>query len=221
MKTLSGLFCAAALLLVDGGEAKATPVSLCDGIAGNLVSNCGFETGDFTSWAVSGNDTPGEYGNLYGVEMGADPDGTEPNSGSYQAYFGDLVANETTLSETISTTPGMYTVSLYLAQDTTPGTGQPPNSNALAVTFDGISVESLTDVPVEGYTHYSGVVAVTDSSSVLSITLGNDLGFFQLDDVSVVGAATPEPSSWTAGLLGCLSIGACLGFRKRRTRAGA
>lgn len=36
-----------------GSAAMATP-SLCDSIAGNLVANCGFETGDFTGWTPGG-----------------------------------------------------------------------------------------------------------------------------------------------------------------------
>src|SRR5580704_4911525 len=71
----------------------------------NVVSNCGFETGDFTSWTVSGNDVPGELGNLYGVE-GTDPfptpGGTAPFSGNFQAYFGDLNANATTISQEVA-----------------------------------------------------------------------------------------------------------------------
>ncbi len=35
---------------VAGGSA-----SVCDGVDGNLVQNCGFETGDFTSWTQTGD----------------------------------------------------------------------------------------------------------------------------------------------------------------------
>jgi hypothetical protein len=211
MKTVSGAFCAVAFLFLGLQGGKAASVSICDNIAGNLVANCGFETGDFTAWTLTGNDTipPSELGNLYGVE-GVDPDTIAPNSGSYQAYVGDLVANATTLSQTLTTLPGgEYTVSLYLAQDTEPGTGQPPNSNEFDVTLDGMTVFDDIDVPVEGYTEYTGTVDVTDSSSVLDITLGNDLGEFLLDDVSVI--ATPEPSAWKLALGGAL-----LGFAFRR-----
>src|SRR5215831_7889435 len=31
--------------------------SACDAVAGNLVTNCGFETGDLTGWNISGFDT--------------------------------------------------------------------------------------------------------------------------------------------------------------------
>ena len=132
-------------------------------------------------------------------------DGIYPNSGSYQAFFADLVANATTLSQTLTTTPGaMYTVAFYLAQDTTPGTGEPPNSNEVIVSFNGATLATLTDLPVEGYTFYSYTGLATSISTELSLTLGNDLGETLLDDVSV-SLPTPEPSTWAlmgAGLLG-------------------
>ena len=41
------------LFLLAGFVLATTPVwsqSICDNIAGNLVVNCGFETGDLTGW---------------------------------------------------------------------------------------------------------------------------------------------------------------------------
>jgi hypothetical protein len=210
MKMRTGFFCVAVFLLQSSAPVRAA--SICDSIAGNLVANCGFETGDFTGWTLSGNDVPGQLNNLYGVE-GVDPfDGIAPNSGSDQAFIADLVANATTLSQTIATVPGYdYSVSFFLAQDTQPGTGQPPDSNAFLAVFDGVPFAGLIAVPVQGYTEYSGTVNVTDASSVLSLTLGNDLGELLLDDVSVV--ATPEPSAWTLALGGALLVCA---FRRTR-----
>ena len=111
MKSIISLLCVGSCLALVGARSQAQ--SICDATAGNLASNCGFETGDFTSWTLSGNDvTNGLLGNLYGVE-GVDPIvSTAPNSGSYQAYFSDIVSNATTLSETISTVASdTYTVS--------------------------------------------------------------------------------------------------------------
>jgi hypothetical protein len=210
MRTLSAFICASFCLLAFQGRAAATSVSICDSTAGNLVSNCGFETGDFTSWTLSGNDVPTELGYQYGVE-GQDPlDSISPNSGNYQAFFADIDANATTLSQSIATTSGdEYQISFYLAQDTPVRGGY---SNLFSASFGGTTLTSMTAVGVQGYTQYSYDAVASASSSVLSFTLGNDLGEFLLDDV-VVTSATPEPGTW---LLLSAAAGLCLLLRGRR-----
>jgi len=210
MKTFGGIFCVAFCLFLGIPQGRAT--SACGSIPNNLVGNCGFETGDFTDWTLAGRDVPLELNNLYGVE-GTDPvDNISPNSGLYQAYFGDLVANATTISQTIATILGdPYQVSWYLVQDTAIVA---PYSNEFSASFGGIPLVSLTAMPVEGYTYYSYSVDATSSSSFLSLTLGNDLGEFLLDDISVI--QTPEPSAWTLALAGVISV--CIFRRRRVTR---
>lgn len=202
MKT--GMFCIG-LLCLCLTQARAS--DYCDSVSGNLVVNCGFETGDFTGWSLSGNDVPGELNNLYGVE-GTDPvDGISPNSGSYQAFVADLDSNATTLSQSLTTVAGdEYSISFFLAQDTPPTSSY---GNELSVSFDGNVLASLSDIGVEGYTRYSFTGVTSDNSTDLSLTLGNSLGEFLLDDVTVV--YSPEPSTWTM-LLG----GVALPFMLRR-----
>jgi hypothetical protein len=198
MRKTYAFICAAFCLFLAVPQGKAS--SLCDSTPGQLVANCGFETGDFTSWTLSGNNVPGEEGNLYGVE-GADPDGTSPNSGNFQAFFGTFFANPTTLEQTITTQAGgKYSVSWFLAQDTD-ATEQNPNE--FSASFGGVSLVSTIGVPVQGYTEYSFLVDATSSSSSLDLTFGNDLGFFLVDDVSVT-AVTPEPPAWTLMLVGLM-----------------
>ena len=184
-------------------------LSICDANPRNLVANCGFETGDFTSWTLSGNDTPFELGNLYGVE-GTDPfDGISPNSGSSQAYFADLVSNATTLSQTLATKIGVtYQISWFLAQDTALVN---PYSNMFSMSFGGNTVANLTSLPVQAYREYSYGWTATAASTNLSFTIGNDLGEFLLDDVTVQVA--PEPASWLALLIGAAFCG--LAARRR------
>src|SRR5271168_990174 len=103
MRTFSALFCGALLFLIGVSESSAAS---CSANPTNLVANCGFETGTFSSWTLAGNDVPGALNNLYGVE-GLDPiDGNSPHSGSDQAFFGDLMQNATTLSQSLTTIAG-------------------------------------------------------------------------------------------------------------------
>jgi hypothetical protein len=204
---LSTAFCF--FLLVPQSKADTTT---------NLLTNGSFQTGDFSGWTLSGNDVPGQEGGLYGVEQGADLlDGISPidGSNSYQGWFDDLRSNATTLSQVLNTVIGdEYTVSFYLAQDGGPTTGNTdPNEygNSFSASFGGNTLIS-GPVPFEGYTLYSFTVDAASSSSVLSLTLGNDLGQFLLDDVSVEDVSAspvPEPANWTmilAGIMGSLLL---------------
>ncbi|MGA2219939.1 MAG: hypothetical protein ABSG51_17755 [Terracidiphilus sp.] len=201
MRKYIGFSCIAFCLFLAVPQSRAS--GSCTSIAGNLVANCGFETGDFTSWSLSGSEVPSELNFQYGVE-GQDPvDLIIPHSGSDQAFFATLDADATTISQSLATTSGdAYTITFWLAQDTAVVT---PYSNELSASFGADSLIDETAVPVEGYTEYSFTEDATSSSTLLSLTLGNDLGEFLLDDVSVVQAPTvPEPPAWTLVLLGMI-----------------
>ena len=208
MRTVPALFLGAFFLLFLG--VSQSSAANCYAVPGNLVANCGFELGTFAGWTLTGNDVPGELNNLYGVE-GVDPiDGIGPASGSYQAFFADLVSNATTLSQTVATTAGsQYKITFNLAQDTTATSNYP---NELLVSFAGASVFSQTDVPEEGYTQYTLTGTATSASSVLAITLGNDLGESLVDNITVT--YVPEPSTVTL-MLGSCALAAGI-LRRRR-----
>jgi PEP-CTERM motif len=70
------------VILLSAVALLALPVwanDICQSASGNLVGNCGFETGDFTNWAVTGNS------GFTGVTGGA-----FAYSGNYGAYLGSV-----------------------------------------------------------------------------------------------------------------------------------
>jgi MYXO-CTERM domain-containing protein len=206
------------VLIVCGfwGASRATAASICDGIPGNLVSNCGFETGDFTGWTLGGNTlNPGD--NYYGV------DAFDANSGNFGAYMSQdffVGTSPVELSQTLATTVGAtYDIAYWLEQDTAPTTGF---THAFSSTFGGTTLQSLAPtVALPGtvgiFTEYSFAETATAPSTTLQFAFENDDQFWSFDDVSVVAvaAATPEPST---GLPGGLALGALLLLLRHRRR---
>jgi hypothetical protein len=183
--------------------------------ANNLIQNCAFGAlgGSFSGWSGSVLTDPNS-----GIDMG-DPDspvGTTPYPGdTYEAYLGTF-GTTGTLSQTFATTLGAtYTIDFALLND---GAPDPTHGyiNSFAATFGATTLFSQLNMPVDGYVLYPPFTAVaTGPSTTLTFTEENDLGYFELDSVSVVGpaAATPEPSSFL--LLGS-GILALAGAARRR-----
>jgi hypothetical protein len=189
--------------------------TICSTVASNLVANCGFETGTFSSWTIGGN-TLDPNDNYYGV------DSFDANSGSYGAYMSqDLFEGTTpvTLSQTLATTVGDdYTVEFWLKQDTAPTKGY---THAFSASWDGTTFLSLTPtVAAPGvtgvFTEYTFSEIATGPSTTLSFSFENDDNYWSFDDVSVaavpVSTGAPEPST---GLLIGIAISLVLLVRSR------
>jgi hypothetical protein len=204
------------LVFCGSWVSQASAASICDAVVGNAVANCGFETGDFTGWTLGKvTDNPGGF--YYGV------DGFDANSGNYGAYMSQDFLDDGTgvvdLSETLALTPGTYTVSYYLEQDTTPTPGY---THSFASTFGATVMQTLTPTVgtpgvVGAFTEYSFQETATGPSTVLQFSFENDDSFWSIDDISVTAAA-PEPST---NILVGLALGASvLLWSRRRGSAG-
>jgi hypothetical protein len=182
---------------------------------GNLVANPGFETGDFTGWAVAGT-----FEAVSNTVVA--PDGFNswlPHSGSFFAALG-ASGSDSTLSQTIATTAGQtYTFSWFLGSDGS----TPSNFSAL---WNGSTILSLVDAPVTpGYTRgtstasyafYTFTEVATSASTVIQFNSRNDQNYWALDDVSVSAAAVPEPSSLVLSAIAVLTVASFAARRWRR-----
>jgi hypothetical protein len=171
--------------------------------AQNLVFNPGFETGDFTGWTITGDNAS--------VETGVG------HTGNFAASFGALSPATDVLSQTLATEVGERYRITFFAQ--TPELGVPPGSpNSLAVSFEGLQIDSFTVPDNVDYNQFSYTVTAHSTSSDLSFAVSNDPDFTQLDDVSVtrIVATGPEPGALPLLITGASAAGLLVLWSRRR-----
>lgn len=177
----------------------------CDAVAGNLVANCGFESGDLTSWTTGGNFE------FTQIVSGAFYVYTDANAGTYYLTAGP-VGSDGSISQTLSTSTEEYTFSFYFA-----AVGDDPSD--FSALWDGTPLLSLTDPSTSGvFTQYSYTVTGTGSDTI-QFNFRDDPAYIALDDVVVTAgtSAVPEPGTlgMLAGGLGLIFVGL-----RRRSRRG-
>jgi hypothetical protein len=172
-----------ALLALAVAPVSAGVIPACDTPGnGNLVSNCGFETGDFTGWTLDGT-------------LGSSAvDASNPDNGTYEAYFGE-VGNDATLSQTIN---GNGTDTLYSLVFALAGAGGTPND--FTVLWNGIDVgPGIVNLnPSFPYIAFSGILSGSSTTNTLTFQARQDPNFWYLDDVTLVPLASGIPQDITS-----------------------
>ncbi len=176
------------------GPPSSDPPSICNSVAGNLVLNCGFETGNTADWVF----TPAASGSGFFIAGGQ-----FANSGSYGAGFGAIGSLDDTLSQTLSDPAGYeYDLSFYLANFSTA-----PGEADFHVYWDGIDIFNASSNAFP-YTQFTFTVVGTGDDT-LTFAGRQVPAAYGLDDVVVTRGplVTPEPRYivlLAAGLLVCL-----------------
>ena len=148
----------------------------------SLVQNGGFETGDYTSWSLSGNTTS------FSVISG---NSSFVHSGTYGARL-KAVTTLGYLSQTIPTVPGqLYLLSLWMNSSSNPSGSHKTTPNEFSVVWNGTTLYDFTNVGVTGWTNLHFVVNASSSNTSLKIGARDDNYYLGLDDVSALPGFAP------------------------------
>jgi hypothetical protein len=182
--------------LIARAMALVGAVSLAGAAHAALVTNGGFETGNFSGWTQFGNT---------GFTGVTSP--TYAHSGTYGGQFG-AVGSPGGIFQTLATTAGVtYRVSFWLSIDS----GTP---NSMTFNWNGGADElSLTNAAGQAFRQYTYFVAATAATTDLRFTIQHNPAYYGLDDVSVT--AVSAPGSLALAGLALVAVGAA----SRRKRA--
>jgi PEP-CTERM motif len=180
----------------------------------NLVANSSFETGNFSNWMRSGDQSFSFVSDQFASGG--------PIDGQFHAVLGSVDAIGA-LTQILTTTPGtQYNISFGLANLN----GSTPNS--FQMFWGNTIVFGLNNTNFFDYQTYSFTRTATAPTTELIFRYSNPQGFWLLDKINVndptvvVVTPIPEPASWAMMVLGFGLAGASLRRRQAAVRgAGA
>lgn len=174
----------------------ALPLGLASLAHGDLITNGGFETGDFTGWSQWG-----------------DPGGTSVSNashgGAFSGWFGPS-NNFGGIRQTLAVGADQTVhLSFWLANGGGP-------VNALQVKLEGVTLLSFAGSQAFGYTEYTFEHTAAAANPVLEFGFFHRPAHFRLDDVSAM-VVVPLPPGAFGGLIGLAGAAGLVGYRRRRT----
>ncbi len=170
----------------------------------NVVTNPGFETGDFSGWTQ----TSAASGSFFGVgNTGPGTGGT----GSSIAFFHASGTLNDAISQSFATMPGsLYTLSFFL-NVTGPSSSA---SNDFRVFFDNTLVFFRTDIN-PGFGTFTFPVLTNSSTTALRFEGRNAGGTTFFDDISVEPRIAAAPDSGSTLAMLSLALLSLVGLRRK------
>lgn len=216
MKALAAFAVASLALCSFASMARATPSS-CDAVAGNIVSNCGFEGGTHSVNAngsvPDGWDADSEFAQD-GIANGVE--GTIVHSGANAVQMGAFTILPGGISQTLTDVAGTtYNGSIFIEH--IPAAPADPSEGAFFLSVGGAHV-TLDDTDADNaFTKYTFSFVGTGSDT-LSLSGTDSIGAWYADDIVITAAPVGVPEPITLSLFGAGLIGAVALRRRNKSK---